>query len=81
MIGPGWAELATAMGPSSVVVGLVLGQNRPQMPLTEDHHPVGDLGPDGEHEPFRISVRARAARRDLHGLDPGISQDCVQTTR
>ena len=28
------------------------------MPFAEDEHPVGDLGPGGEHEPFRISVRA-----------------------
>ena len=45
----GRAELAAAMGASSVVVGLVLGQDRPQMPLAEDQHPVGDLGPGGEH--------------------------------
>jgi hypothetical protein len=32
----------------------------------------------GEHEPFRKSVRSRAAGRDLHGLDPGISQGCVK---
>ena len=48
------------MGAPSVVVGLVLGQDRPQMPLAEDQHPVGDLRPGGEHEPFRISVRAGA---------------------
>jgi hypothetical protein len=53
-------------------VGLVLGQDRLQMPLTEDEHPVGHLGPGGEHEPFRISVRARAAGRSLHHLDTGI---------
>jgi hypothetical protein len=43
-------------GPPSAVVGLVLGQDRPQMPLAEDQHPVGDLRPGGEHESFRISV-------------------------
>jgi hypothetical protein len=31
------------------------------MPFAEDQHPVGDLGPGGEYEPFRVSVRARAA--------------------
>jgi hypothetical protein len=41
------------------------------MPLTEDQHPVGDLCPGGEHEPFRVSVRARTSGRDLHGLDIG----------
>ena len=32
------------------------------MPLAEDEHPVGDLGPGGEHEPFRISVRSCGLR-------------------
>ncbi len=49
MVGPGRAELAAAMGSSSVVVGLVLGQDRPQMSLAEDQHPVGDLHPGGAH--------------------------------
>src|ERR1017187_6915839 len=31
------------------------------MPLAEDQHPVGGLSPGGEHEPFCISVRARAS--------------------
>ena len=66
------------MGSPPVVMRLVLGEDRPQMPLAEDEHPVGDLGSDGEHEPFRVSVRARAARRDLHGLDVGVGQDCVE---
>ena len=48
------------------------------MPFAEDQHPVGDLGPGGEHEPFRISVRARAPRRDLHGLDTSTGQDRVK---
>jgi len=30
------------------------------MPLAEDQHPVGDLGPGREREPFRIGIRARA---------------------
>jgi hypothetical protein len=36
----GRAELAAAMRAAPVVVGLVLGQDRPQMPLAEDQHPV-----------------------------------------
>jgi hypothetical protein len=46
------------MGSPPVVKALILGQDRPQMPLAEDEHPVGDLGTGGEHEPFRVSVRA-----------------------
>ena len=66
------------MGAPSVVVSLVLGQDRPQMSLPEDQHPVGDLSPGGEHEPFRISVRARAAGRNLHHLDTSVGQDRVK---
>ena len=56
-VGPGRAELAAAMGPPPVVMALVLGQDRPQMPFAEDEHLVGDLCPGGEHEPFRVSAR------------------------
>jgi hypothetical protein len=48
------------------------------MPLAEDQYPVSDLLPGSEHEPFGISVRARAPGRDLHYLGTGISQDCVK---
>jgi hypothetical protein len=53
-------------------MGLVLGQDRPQMPLAEDEHPVGDLCPGGEHEPLGISVRTRTPRRDLRNVDAGV---------
>ena len=39
---------------------------------------VGDLGPGGEGELFGIGVRPRAPGRDLHGLDAGTGQDCVE---
>ena len=65
VIGPGRAELPAAMGPPPVVVCRILGQDRSQMPLAEDQHPVGDLGPGGEHEPFRVSV---APHRQLHPI-------------
>jgi hypothetical protein len=48
------------------------------MPPAEDQHPVGKLGSGGEHEPFRKCVRPGAARRDLHGLDTGAGQHCVE---
>jgi integrase len=72
VIGPRRAELAAAVGSPSVVVGRVLGQDRPQVPAAEDQHAVGDLGPGGEYEPFRITVRARAAGRDFHRFDTGV---------
>ena len=33
VVGPGRVELAAAMGTTSVVMGLIPGQDRPQMPL------------------------------------------------
>ena len=48
------------------------------MALAEDQHPVGDLRPDSEHEPFRVSVRARASGRNLHGLDTSVGQDRIK---
>ena len=60
VIRPRRAELAAAMRAAPVVMGLIPGQDRSQMPFAEDQHPVGDLGPGGKHEPFRISVRPRA---------------------
>ncbi len=48
VVGPGRAESAAAVWPSSVVVPGVLGENRPQVPFAEDQYPVGDLGPGGE---------------------------------
>jgi len=44
------------VGSLSVVVPGISGEDRPQVPFTEDQHPVGHLGPDGEHEPFGIGV-------------------------
>ena len=61
MVRPGRAEMAAAMGSPPVVMALILGQDRPQMPFPEEEHPVGDLGTGGEHEPFCVSVRAWAA--------------------
>jgi hypothetical protein len=43
VVWPGRAELAAAMRATPVVVGFILSQDRPQMPLAEDQHPVGDL--------------------------------------
>jgi hypothetical protein len=44
------------VGASPVVVPGVLGQNAAQVALTEDEHPVGDLGPGGERKPFGMGV-------------------------
>ena len=78
VVGSGRVELAAAMGELSVVMGLVLGQDRPQMTLAEDQHPVGDLGPGCEHEPFRVGIRSRTPGRDSHGLDTCGSQEHIE---
>jgi hypothetical protein len=46
------------------------------MSFAEDQHPVGDLGPGGEHEPLRIGVRPRISGRDLHGVAFLTEQGC-----
>ena len=51
VVGPGRPALPAAMGAPPVVMSRVVGQDQPQMPFAEDQHPVGDLGPGGEHEP------------------------------
>jgi hypothetical protein len=48
------------------------------MVFAEDQHPVGDLGPGGEHEPLRKSVRARTPGRDLHRLNAAAGQGRVE---
>ena len=73
MIGPGRAELAAAMGAPPVVMGLILGHDRPQMPFTEDQHPVSDLGPGGEHEPFCVSVAPYRQLRPIRMIGTDVS--------
>jgi hypothetical protein len=63
VIGPGRAQVAAAVGSSSVAVGRVLGQDRVQMPPAEDQHPVSDLLSGDEHH----TVRRRRSREDFGG--------------
>jgi len=53
------------MGPVSVVVAGVLVQEVAQVSLAKDQHPVGELGPGGEHEPFGVAV---GPSRRLHPM-------------
>lgn len=70
MVGPGWAELAAAMGAASVV----LGQDSPQGSLVKDQRPVGDLCPGREHEPFSAGIRARAPGPDFTASMPTLAK-------
>ena len=65
--------MTAAMGSPSVVMDLVPGQDRPQMPFAEDEYPVGEFGTGGEHEPFRISV---APHRQLHPIQMTGTEGC-----
>jgi hypothetical protein len=55
--------------PPLVVVGAVLGEDGPQVPLAEDQDVDCQLGSGGQHEAFGEAVRSRAAGRDLDGVD------------
>jgi hypothetical protein len=57
-----------------VAVRDVLVRDRAQVPRPGDQHPEGRLGAGGTYPALGISVRSRAARRDLHHLDPGTRQ-------
>ena len=59
--GPQQRDLAA----QPILLGGIPAKNLAQMPLTEDQHPVGDLGSDGQHEAFGEAVRPRTPRRDL----------------
>ena len=78
MVGSWWLQLAASVRALAVVVAGVLVQYVPEVALAEDQHPVGELGADGQHEPFRVSVRARTAGRDLQDLDAGVGQHGVK---
>ena len=47
------------------------------MPRPGDQHAVSAPGPCGAYRPFRIGV-PRAARQDIHHLDPGPGQHSVE---
>ena len=66
------------MRPPGVVMGRVHGKYPTQVLLAEDQHPVGDLGPDGQDEPFGETIRTRTPRRDLEHLDARARQDRVE---
>ena len=52
VVGPGAGGAGGCDGAPPVVMGLVSSHDRPPMPFAKNEHPVGDLGLDGEHDPF-----------------------------
>jgi hypothetical protein len=65
----------------SVVVRRVLSKHPAQVPLTEDQHPVGDLGPDRQYQAFGNAVRPRTPRRDLGHFDARVRRNRVERCR
>jgi hypothetical protein len=81
MVGAWWSQLPGPVRALAVVMLGVLGQHAPEVAFAEDQHPVDQLGPGGQHEPLRESVRARAAGRDLHHVDAGAGEHRVEDGR
>jgi hypothetical protein len=71
-------ESSSAVRPASVVVGGVLGKDMAQVTFADDEHPVSEFRPHGADEPFRVGVRPRTPRWDLHRGDPGFGEDHVE---
>jgi hypothetical protein len=65
-----WPQVPGPVRAMLVVVRDILVQDCPQVPWPGDQHPVGVLSLDGPYPALGIGVRCRAARRDLHHLDP-----------
>ena len=79
-----WArrpQLQCPMRTPGVVVGGVRDKHPVQVPLAEDQHAVGDLGPHCQDEAFGEAVRPRTPRRDLDHLDPCVRQDRIERGR
>jgi len=54
-------------------MGGVNGKHLAQVPFAEDQHPVGDLSPGSEHEPFRKSVGRRRRLHPIQMIGTGVS--------
>ena len=78
MIGARWNEAQRSMWPPSVVVGAVTSEDGQQVSLAEDEDAVGEFGSGGQDEAFGEAVGPGTWRWDLHGVDAGAGQDCVE---
>jgi hypothetical protein len=57
---PGTADAAAALDAAAACCNArIRGKHPPQMTLSEDQHPVGELGSNGQHEAFGEAVRPR----------------------
>ena len=69
------------MRPLQVVVRGILGQHPAEVPLAEDQHAVGQLGPHCQYEAFGEAVRARTLRRDLDHVDARVCEHRIERGR
>ena len=74
-------QLQRSVWPLGVVVRGVRGKHPAKVPLVEDQHPVGQLGPHGQDEAFGEAVRPWTPWRDLDRLDACIGQHRVERCR
>jgi len=72
----GWALLAGLVGPV-VVVG-VSAEDRLQMALVVDEHPVGALGPRCAYPSVGVAIRPRRLWWDLHCSHAFAGEDLVE---
>ena len=66
------------MWPSAVVVGVVVGEDGPQVSFAEDQDAVGEFGSGCQDEAFGKAVCSWALWRDPDGVDAGVGEDGVE---
>jgi hypothetical protein len=74
----GARKFKAGWGSAGVVVLDVLAEHALQVPLPDDQHLVGALGPDGPHDALSIGIHPRASRRREQHLDPLGVEDRVE---
>jgi hypothetical protein len=79
--GGGSSKVQRSVRPVPVVMGGVLDQHRPQVPLPENQHPVGALGTRCAYPPLRERVRARRPGRDFDHACAVAGHDVIEGPR
>ena len=78
----GWRVLIQALMRAVVIeMAHIPVKNNSGVSLVVDQQPVGAFGADAAHEPFRIAVRLRRARRDLDHGDAFGGEDGIKGRR
>lgn len=63
---PWWAKIASAMGPSTVVMANIFREYDKQVPLAKDQHAVGKFGRARTNHSAKQFVRGHRENRDWH---------------